>query len=31
MRGSHAARMEPEPGRTYAFLVDVAGQEERAG
>lgn len=26
MAGSHAARTVPEPGSTYAFLVDVAGQ-----
>jgi hypothetical protein len=28
MRGSHSARMEPEAGKTYAFLIDVAGQDE---
>jgi hypothetical protein len=28
MKGSHPARMEPESGRTYAFLIDVAGQAE---
>ncbi len=28
MRGEHRARTEPEPGKTYAFLVDVAGQDE---
>ncbi|MGB8212036.1 MAG: hypothetical protein WCE68_00625 [Anaerolineales bacterium] len=28
MHGSHAARNAPEPGRVYAFLVDVAGQDE---
>ena len=28
MHGSHAARTEPEPGKTYAFLIDVAGQAE---
>jgi len=28
MQGSHTARTEPEPGRTYAFLIDVAGQDE---
>jgi hypothetical protein len=31
MQGSHAARMEPEAGKTYAFLIDVAGQDEWAG
>ena len=32
MKGSHAARTEPEAGKTYAFLIDVAGQdEERRG
>jgi hypothetical protein len=28
MKGEHAARTEPEPGKTYAFLIDVAGQDE---
>ncbi|MGD0753044.1 MAG: hypothetical protein ABSA23_16750 [Anaerolineales bacterium] len=28
MKGSHAARTEPEAGKTYAFLMDVAGQDE---
>ncbi len=28
MKGSHRARTEPEPGKTYAFLIDVAGQDE---
>jgi hypothetical protein len=28
MRGCHSARTEPEPGKTYAFLIDVAGQDE---
>ena len=28
MKGSHEARTEPEPGKTYAFLIDVAGQDE---
>jgi len=27
-RGCHSARTEPEPGKTYAFLIDVAGQDE---
>ena len=31
MRGSHAARSQPEPGKLYAFLIDVAGQDEQAG
>ena len=30
MRGSHARRTEPEPGRTYALLLDVAGEDEGA-
>ena len=29
MQGSHAARGAPEPGKTYAFLIDVAGQAEQ--
>ncbi len=28
MRGDHSARLDPEPGKTYAFLIDVAGQDE---
>ena len=28
MKGSHPARTEPEAGKTYAFLIDVAGQDE---
>jgi len=28
MKGSHTARTEPEAGKTYAFLIDVAGQDE---
>jgi hypothetical protein len=28
MKGDHPMRMEPEPGKTYAFLIDVAGQDE---
>jgi hypothetical protein len=28
VKGTHAARMEPEAGKTYAFLIDVAGQDE---
>jgi hypothetical protein len=28
IRGSHAARTEAEPGKMYAFLIDVAGQDE---
>jgi hypothetical protein len=28
MKGSHARRTEPEAGKTYAFLMDVAGQDE---
>ncbi len=29
MKGSHTARTEPEAGKTYAFLLDVAGQDEQ--
>ncbi len=28
MHGSQPARTGPEPGKTYAFLIDVAGQDE---
>ena len=28
MLGSHKARTEPEAGKMYAFLIDVAGQDE---
>ncbi len=28
MCGAHPARSEPEAGKTYAFLIDVAGQDE---
>ena len=28
MKGSHRERTEPEAGKTYAFLIDVAGQDE---
>ena len=28
MRGSHNQRMTPEAGKMYAFLIDVAGQDE---
>ena len=28
MRGAHSPRSEPEPGKTYAFLIDVAGEDE---
>lgn len=31
MHGSHPARLEPEPGKLYCFLIDVAGQDECAG
>jgi hypothetical protein len=30
MRGDHERQREPTPGRTYAALIDVAGQEEEA-
>jgi hypothetical protein len=26
MRGNHPARLAPEPGRSYAFLLDLAGE-----
>ena len=29
MKGDHPARTDPEPGKTYAFLIDVAGQDEQ--
>ncbi len=28
MQGSHSLRIEAEPGKDYAFLIDVAGQDE---
>lgn len=31
MRGEHPRRHEAEPGKTYALLVDVAGEEEEGG
>ena len=31
IRGSHAARTQAEPGKMYAFLIDVAGQDEWTG
>jgi len=31
MRGDHQRRHEPEPGKRYALLIDVAGEEEEAG
>jgi hypothetical protein len=31
MQGDHPPRLEPEPGRLYALLVDVAGEDENAG
>jgi len=31
MHGSHPPLTAPEPGKTYAFLIDVAGQDECAG
>ena len=30
LRGDHAQLSEPRPGQIYAFLVDVAGQDENA-
>jgi len=31
LRGDHARRTEPEPGKRYAFLLDVAGEDEQEG
>jgi hypothetical protein len=31
MQGSHPAQEAPVPGRVYAFLLDVAGEDEAAG
>jgi len=31
MRGDHERRHEPVPGRRYAILVDVAGEDEQEG
>lgn len=31
MRGDHQRRHEPEPGKRYALLIDVAGEDEAAG
>lgn len=31
MRGEHRRRREPEPGKRYALLLDVAGEDEQAG
>ncbi len=31
MRGDHPRRHEPEAGKRYALLIDVAGEEEEAG
>ncbi len=31
MRGEHERRNEPEPGKRYALLVDVAGEDEEPG
>ncbi len=31
MRGNHQRRHEPLPGRRYALLIDVAGEDEQAG
>ena len=30
LRGAHPARATPEPGKTYAFCIDVGGQDERS-
>lgn len=31
MRGDHKRRHEPEPGKRYALIIDVAGEDEEAG
>jgi hypothetical protein len=31
MRGHHPRRHEPEPGKRYALLIDVAGEDETEG
>jgi hypothetical protein len=31
MRGDHERRHEAEPGKRYAFLIDVAGEDEQQG
>lgn len=31
MRGDHPRRNEPEPGKRYALLIDVAGEDEEPG
>jgi len=31
MRWVHNPRTQPKPGKMYAFLIDVIGQDERAG
>ncbi|MCK4472093.1 MAG: hypothetical protein KAW49_09945, partial [Anaerolineae bacterium] len=31
MRGDHQRRHKPEPGKRYALLLDVAGEDEQAG
>jgi hypothetical protein len=31
MRGGHPRRFEPEPGKRYAMLIDVAGEDEAPG
>lgn len=31
MRGDHSRRHTPEPGKRYALLLDVAGEDEQAG
>ncbi len=28
MQGTHPARLAPEPGKIYALLLDVAGEDE---
>ena len=31
IRGDHPRQHEPQPGRRYALLIDVAGEDEQAG
>jgi len=31
MHGSHERQRQPTPGRRYAFIIDVAGEDEAAG
>ena len=31
MRGDHRRRRNPEPGKVYALLLDIGGQDEEPG